>query len=352
LCHEPEEGQVPVDLTGGLGEELEYPFAEQPADPEMRESVNTWVWDERGTFGCPRIGVEAVGDQWDTHDVQVNVAFANGRVFTLYGPGPIHEPRGDDGRPRVLGAGPVSFELVEPFGLLRLRVRGDASETSVHDQIEGTDRRHGDPVPMVLDVDLRPAAPPWMNGALLADAKHVLDSQEEGDLMGHPWRFEQLCQATGRLQIGDESFDLRGGANRIRRQSVRRLARFRGHAWQAALFPSGRGFGYIAYPPRDDGRSTYNEGYMWDGDGPLIPCRATKAPWLGTLIPTDEDVSCLLETEDGRTVPITGTTAASTFRVMPPEVGGGFRLQQAIVRYHWAGESGLGMLERSSAAVG
>ena len=73
-----------------------------------------------------------------------------------------------------------------------------------------------------------------MNGALLDDAKRVLDTQEEGDLMGHPWRFEQLCRATGRLRIGDETYEIDGGANRIRRQSIRRTAKLRGHAWQAA----------------------------------------------------------------------------------------------------------------------
>ena len=54
----------------------------------------------------------------------------------------------------------------------------------------------------------------------------------------------------------------------------------------------------------------------------------------------------MLETERG-TVTIEGTTVASTFMVMPPEVGGGMRLQQAIARYTWDGETSGGMLERS-----
>ena len=140
-----------------------------------------------------------------------------------------------------------------------------------------------------------------MNGALLEDAKRVLDTQEEGDLMGHPWRFEQLCRATGRLRVGDETHEIDGGANRIRRQSIRRQAKLRGHAWQACLLPSGRAFGYIAYPPRDDGKDTYNEGYLFEGDGDLVPARVVEAPWLRTLTPQGEDVSCVLETEDGRT---------------------------------------------------
>jgi hypothetical protein len=187
-----------------------------------------------------------------------------------------------------------------------------------------------------------------MNGALLDDAKLVLDTQDEGDLMGHPWRFEQLCNATGRLRLGDEEYRIDGGANRIRRQSIRRLATLRGHAWQAALFPSGRGFGYIAYPPRADGKATYNEGYVFEGSGSLIPARVVRAPWLQTLIPSGEDVGCVLETSEG-SVRIEGLTALSTFTVMPPEVGGGLHLQQAIARYTWDGEESVGMLERSTA---
>ena len=337
-----------TDLTGGLSDELEYVFGAQPEDPEMRESVNAWIWDRRSQVGLPRIGIEAVADQWDTHDAQVNVAFADGRVFNIYGPGPIHDPLGSDGRPRVLGAGPVSFELIEAFGHLKLRVAGEAMATSASAQIGGALRGEGTPVAVEIEVDLHPAAPPWMNGALLEDAKRVLDTQDEGDLMGHPWRFEQLCRATGRLRVSEEQFEIDGGANRIRRQSIRRLAKLRGHAWQVALFPSGRGFGYIAYPPRTDGKETYNEGYVFEGSGLLIPARVVQAPWLQRLAPKDEDVSCVLETAHG-SVRIEGLTALSTFTIMPPEVGGGLHLQQAIARYTWDGERSVGMLERSTA---
>jgi prepilin-type processing-associated H-X9-DG protein len=340
---------VVTDLSGGLSEDLEYVFGSQPDDPEMRESVNAWIWDRHAQIGLPRIGVEAVADQWNTHDVQVNVAFADGRVFNIYGPGEIHDPcGGSDARPRILGAGPVSFELVEAFGHLKLRVAGEAMATSATAQIAGALRGEGEPVPIEIEADLRPAVPPFMNGALLEDAKLVLDTQEEGDLMGHPWRFEQLCNATGRLRVGDEEYLIEGGANRIRRQSIRRLATFRGHAWQAALFPSGRGFGYIAYPPRADGKATYNEGYVFEGSGSLIPARVVRAPWLQTLLPSDEDVGCVLETTNGSDR-IEGRTASSTFTVMPREVGGGLHLQQAIARYTWDGEESVGMLERSTA---
>ena len=41
-----------VDLTGGLPEEREFVFAAQPDDPEMRESVNVWIWTRAPRSVC------------------------------------------------------------------------------------------------------------------------------------------------------------------------------------------------------------------------------------------------------------------------------------------------------------
>ena len=338
-----------IDLSGGFDESLGLVWAAKPEDPEMRESVNAWIWDDGLKVAMPRIGVEAVADQWDTHDIQINVAFADGRVFNMLGPGAVHHPAGVDGRPRILGAGPLSFEMVEPFGLWKLRIDGQAHTTDVEAQIAGQFPGEGDLVAIRAEIDIRGAVPPWMNGALLPDARWILEHQEEGDLMGHPWRFEQLCRASGTLQIGDESFTIEGSANRIRRQGVRRTASLWGHAWQAAIFPSGKGFAYITYPPRADGKATLNEGHVFLGDGELIPVRAVDPPWLSSLAARDQDVSFAMEAADGTTYSIRGTTEISTFMVMPKELAGGLQLQQAICRYTWDGESAAGMIERSIA---
>lgn len=338
-----------IDLTGGLDGDLEYVWTEKPDDPELRESVNAWIWDNGDEVGFPRIGVEAVADQWDTHDVHFTIALADGRVVTMFGPGPVHDPIGPDGKASVLGAGPLSFTLHKPFEGLTLSASGEASVTTVQDQMKGV--RHGaktaGTVPVELEIEIAPAVPPWVNGALVPLAKQVLDTQEEGDLMGHPWRFEQLCRAKGTLRLDGRAYSIDGGANRVRRQSIRREAKFRGHAWQAALFPSGRGFAYIAYPERNDGKPTYNEGYVFYGDGELVPATVIDAPWLRTLVPSGEDVSTVLQTER-ETVEIQARSVLATFSIMPPEVGGGMQLSQSIVHYTWDGEEANGMMERSS----
>ena len=128
---------------------------------------------------------------------------------------------------------------------------------------------------------------------------------------------------------------------------MRRLAPLRGHVWQAAAFPSGFGFGFQVYPPRTDGKPTYNEGYIVE-DGEIVPARVVKAPFLTRLQPHGEDVSLALEAA-GKVIEIAGQTTASTFMVMPPEVGGGLQLQQGLARYSYNGETVIGMVERSAA---
>jgi hypothetical protein len=184
-----------------------------------------------------------VGDQWKTHDLQLNLTTTAGRNFNLFGSGPVHEPLGPDGKPRVLGAGPLVFELIEPFAHWKLRFDGLATPSTVEDQMASR-RGDGVDVPVRIDIDIRSVVPPWENGALLPEARRVLDEQDEGALMGGP-RYEQLSRASGTVQIGDEEHPFDGGALRVRRQGVRRLGTFRGHAWQSAVFPSGRAFGYI-----------------------------------------------------------------------------------------------------------
>lgn len=340
-----------VDLSGGLDVEREFVWAEQPDDPELRESVNAWLWDDDGDdLGLPRIGVEAVADQWETHELQLNLVYADGRVLQLFGvPGPVHDPTGTDGAPRVLGAGPLSFTLVEPFRRWDLHFDGLAVETTVAAQIAGELPVGGEPtVPVRLSVELEAVVPPWENGALLAEAGRVLAEQEEGGLMGGP-RFEQLNRMSGTLQVGDgEPRALRGGALRIRRRGIRRLTRFWGHAWQSAVFPSGKAFGYIVYPDREDGVPTYNEGYLYDGHGALVPARVVEAPWLTRMVPRGEQLRVVLETEDGRVETILGETLVSSFAAVPITFGAFPVLGQAIVRYTWGDEVAKGMMERST----
>ena len=74
-----------ADLTGGLAVEREHFLADPPDNPDMRDSASFWVYDDAGVVSLPRIGVEAVASKWDNHQYQVNIAFADGRVFRIPG---------------------------------------------------------------------------------------------------------------------------------------------------------------------------------------------------------------------------------------------------------------------------
>ncbi|WP_319447844.1 MULTISPECIES: hypothetical protein [unclassified Mycobacterium] len=345
-----------IDLTGDIDPSREYVFASRPEDPEMRDSVSFWTVDDSGEVGLPRIGIEAVAANWDNHDIQVNVAFPDGRVYRLRANGPSLPAEGPDGEPTVLGAGGLVFRCINPFDTWTMTYDGKAVQTSSADLVAGT--KGGPLVDVSFNVEATMAVPPWVQGALQADAATQLKTSVEGDLMGGP-RYEQLYRAKGSITIdGGTTHDFTGSGLRIRRQGVRKLAGFWGHCWQSAVFPSGKGFGYIAYPPRPDGQPTFNEGYVFTGDGGLIPARVVEAPWLTRLQALGEDVSLVLETVDGA-VRIAGETVFSTHDIhhdddmysmhaLRKEMPSFPALQQAGVRYRWDGEQTYGMLERSN----
>jgi hypothetical protein len=350
------DGTVTIDLTGGLPLAREHVFAERPDNPDMRDSASFWIIDDRGEVALPRIGVEAVASRWEAHDIQVNVTLVDGRVYRLRAGGPAVPALGPEGLPTVLGAGGLVFRCVEPFRTWMVTFEGVAVQTSSADLVEG--RRDGPLVAVSFEVETTMVVPPWVQGALLRSEGERLATSIEGGLMGGD-RYEQLFTAAGRLLIGgSEEHVFTGRGLRIRRQGVRRLAGFWGHAWQSAVFPSGRAFGYMAYPPRADGQPTFNEGFVFTGDGVLVPARVTEAPWLRRLQASGEDVSLTLETADGP-VDIAGETVFSThdihhnddmasMKAMMQEMPDFPALQQAGVGYAWDGETAFGMLERSS----
>ena len=88
---------------------------------------------------------------------------------------------------------------------------------------------------------------------------------------------------------------------------------------------------------------------MFEGDGELIPAWVVRAPWLRTLRPSGEDVSVVLETEQG-TTEISAESVVSCFSVMGgvgPDSQPFPVLQQAVTRFTWDGETANGMMERS-----
>lgn len=332
-----------TDLTGGLNVEREYVLSKAPTTPEMRDAVNMWVWDDTGEIGLPRFAVEAVAPEWETHEIHLSVGFKDGRLLRNWESGPAHPTAGPDGRHTKFGAGPLDFECVEPFRLYRTTYDGTAN-------ISTFDRFVKSPVDaeiasLSFNIECETVVPPWVQGTMGKAAADMMSSTVEAAFMGGD-RLEQLCRAKGTINVDGIERAFSGGALRVRRQGVRQISGFWGHCWQSTVFPSGRAFGYIAYPPRPTGEPSYNEGYVFMGSGALIPARVVSAPWLTSLAFDGEDVSTVIESDIG-----TFRIEAQTVMSMPTISQSGLNfppLLQSIVRYRWDGEEAYGMMERSN----
>lgn len=333
------------DWTGGLRPEQDLMFPSRPDDPDMRESVSIWLFAEDGSFGFPRIGIEAEASNWAQRRFQANFAFPDGRVLNAADIGAAPSAIGPDGQPSILAAGPLVFRCIEPFRRWSVGFDGVAVDSDVAAQIgQAVDPSRRSPIR--FEAELTMAAPAWVqDNAPERVAKMSAEAAIEAANMGVGYRIEQMFRAKGWLEIDGQIRDFRAVGSRIHRQSIRPLAGFRGHCWQSALFPDGRAFGYIAYPPREDGSDGYNEGYVYQ-DGRMYPARAVRSPWLTRAIGQGDDASLELETELG-IARIEGATALSTFRIGNPDMSG-FNLQQTGARYRWDGQSAYGMLERST----
>lgn len=336
---------VDVDLTGGLAPSAEHGLREHPKLDFMRDSVSVWIYDDEGRFGLPRVTMEARGPTWDPKLLQVNVAFAGGRV--LNGSGPVPARSVDD--PSVYAGGPLEFRCVEPFEQWSVTYDGTALDTT--SQATAAGGASGERVPLKFELDVRMAAPPWISGEMSTEADELLE-ESDGIFVGgrksfeDGMRYEQLVTSQGTLQVGDEEWSFSGSGIRVRRQGLRNLEGFAGHVWQSALFPSGRGFGYMWLLPNN-----YKEGYVYDG-GRMLPARIVETSWLTRFVPeAGEDVSFVLETEHGRTE-IKAETVYSVFipegEEFPTEGKWPLHWQQSGVKYTWDGEEAYGMMERSS----
>src|SRR5579872_6633447 len=99
-----------TDLSGGYDPQLDYPLSARPGEPDMRESMSMWFFDDQGRVGFPRFCIEALASQWENRGVLANIAFADGKVLRCMGGFAALEPKRASGRNISLGAGPLRFE--------------------------------------------------------------------------------------------------------------------------------------------------------------------------------------------------------------------------------------------------
>lgn len=336
-------------MTNGLTLEHDYFFPQQPENPDMRESTSVWLFEESGRFGFPRIGIEGEAHSWENRLYHVNFALGQGRVLLDAGRGPAPPVTGPGGKSSVFGAGPLTFQCLEPFRRWRMIYEGSARDGTIGEMVQGP-LSGSDYVPIHLEVELEMETPAWVQDYSPEKvAKMSKKEQDDAQSMGIGWRLEHLCRGQGELTVDGATQEFRLLGSRVKRQSVRPLDAFRGHCWQSALFPDGRAFGTISYPASESA-PRYNIAYVVQ-DGIMYPARAKRIPWIQQVVAEGEDVTLELESELG-SHRITGSTCLSTFRVNNPDMAAlgapGFTLQQSGARYEWDGMTAYGMIERSA----
>lgn len=342
------------DLTGGYDPEYDFPLLSRPDNPALRDSVSMWICDDAGRFGFPRMCIEAVADAWDNRGVQANIAFPDGRVLIGSGGFGVAPQKIVDGHAVTINAGPLTFEVVKPLETWRMAFDGTAYETTVNAQATGV--ADGPRRQIAIEIEARMAAPPWTPGEKAIQSGDAATAKAVGAIGGH--RHEQLFRCSGSFAVeGEPEQRFSGTGLRIRRIGERDVGEFPGHCWMSALFPSGRAFGLLAFPPRLDGTPAYSEAFVFDG-GVKRYGRVLTAPWLTRFEPIGGHCDIVLELDDGERVMIEGLTALSTFvaRGVPMfgdwTYGGGphgvpLPFHQGEARYRWMGEETFGMIERS-----
>ena len=121
--------------------------ATTPSSPAYREGASIWVWDDAGRFAFPRIGVEAVGRDWETaFGISLCMGMPGGRLLLANRDEPPLPVGDSQGRPRVLGAGPMRFECLAPLTHWRVTFAGDVLAIDVDDFLAA-----GHPRPVASD---------------------------------------------------------------------------------------------------------------------------------------------------------------------------------------------------------
>jgi hypothetical protein len=198
-----------VDLTGGMEPSKDFFLAEQPEDPQFRESASFWVSDYEGLIGLPRVGIEAVSESWAERGLQLNLGFPDGRTAIVRGLGEGRSPLDDDGICRTFAAGGLAFKCVEPFKTLTMTYDGTALDTRAEALAKGD--YSGQHLPLEVEVELTCAAPPWISGSLTEESAELFNDGFAGDMSSSARHAEQsasvartgplkapVCEFTGR----------------------------------------------------------------------------------------------------------------------------------------------------------
>jgi len=342
-------------LDGGMAPEDDYALAEPPPGTVgYGENQAFWFFDKDGKVSSYN-HLDAIQDYFQLRTERHWLALNDGRVLYNYTDGWRSTPR------KPSGAN-MEFECLEPFRRWRLDYTGTMRISSAEELLRG--RPVEGPRAIVrFHIDVEMAAPPWQQGKHSAASAEAIKG-DSGRFIGGE-RYEQLHRMKGWVKIDNEHMDIEGIGVRTHRRGTRDMARWHGHVWQTAIFPSGRGFGLDVMPSDDTraGRATpvFNEGYVIE-NGRMYPAEVLECVWLDDYSRTGTKGRVRLRSELGE-ASIDCEVTATVWRTIhtDPAQGrylrgfgvwgdpGDYPMNQGAARYTWGGETVLGHIERSTA---
>lgn len=335
-----------VDLSGGHVAADDLPLLAPPPIERYGENHAFWLFDERGEYGLMCCHLEAPAPvldgsdrapSWDSRRVAYGLTMPGDRVLTDFAVG---EGTTTD----VVVAAGFSFTCAEPFVRWTGHATGTPQSVTAKELFSGP--AEGSRVDLALDTEMTMAFAPWVQGVFSPDTPERSEALRfiSGD---GGYRYEQLMRHETSFTVDGEQHSFAGVGLRTHRKGPRNTSAMQGHSWATAVFPSGRAFGYQAYP-RSDGTTLWSEGWVSGADGP-VGAALVEFPWLTSAEYSGEKFVIELDGPDGREHIEAETLAHSVMmgRGLAPTPGS-FFMTHGMARYRWNGEEAVGLLERST----
>ena len=119
-------------LAGGLDPEQGSRASRTLNRPSLKcaKAFPSGFFEESGAFGFPRMGIEAEAGCWDDRRLQAAFTFPDGRALNGAARGAPPSAIDAEGRPTIIGAGPLTFRCIEPFRRWTMAYEGNAGSTA------------------------------------------------------------------------------------------------------------------------------------------------------------------------------------------------------------------------------
>jgi len=314
--------------------EDEYCHEPDPA-PNYNESMYFNVFDAVQRVG----GWFRIGNRVNEGHAEMSncIYLPDGRIAFMFG-----RPRITDNR--EMRAGGMHIEVMTPFERQRVRYEGRVCLLERPQEMADPRSafRNNPMVPCTVDLDYRGVAPMYGGRPVLADGSEPAVDDEKSFAKAH---YEQHVAASGRIRVGDESFEIDGLGLRDKSWGPRYWQAIHWYRWLPLNF--GRDFAMaISVIADEEGRRKH--GGMVLRDGAYVPIRETR---LETTWDEDDVPSALRATvvTDDRSYALEGRVLSSiplrNRRRRPDGSWMTTRITEGMSEFRCEGRTGYGLAE-------